>query len=53
LTVRAAVEQRPECIRQALLADPATAAQLPADQIFALAAAMVAAHSDLLPVGLR
>jgi alpha-galactosidase len=53
LTVRAAVEQRPEYVRQALMLDPATAAQLPAEQIFALADAMLAAHADLLPAGLR
>jgi len=53
LTVRAAVEERPEYLRQALLADPATAAQLPVEQIFALADAMVAAHAEYLPVALR
>jgi alpha-galactosidase len=53
LTVRAAVEGRPDYIRQALLADPATAAQLPVNQIFALADAMVEAHAEFLPAALR
>jgi alpha-galactosidase len=53
LTVRAAVEERPDYIRQALMADPATSAQLPVDKIFALADAMVAAHADFLPEALR
>jgi alpha-galactosidase len=53
LTVRAAVEERPEFIRQALMADPATAAQIPVEQIFALADAMVTAHAEYLPAGLR
>jgi alpha-galactosidase len=53
LTVRAAVEQDPRHIRHALITDPATAAQLPVGQIFALADAMVAAHADHLPAALR
>ena len=53
LTVRAAVEGRPEYIRNALMADPATAAQIPVEQIFALADAMVGAHAEYLPVALR
>jgi alpha-galactosidase len=53
LTVRAAVEGRPEHIRHALMADPATAAQLPVQKIFELADAMVAAHASLLPASLR
>ena len=53
LTVRAAVEERPEYIRQALLADPATAAQIPVEQIFALADAMIDAHQEYLPAALR
>jgi alpha-galactosidase len=53
LTVRAAVEGRPEHVRHALMADPNTAATLPVDRIWALADAMVAAHGDLLPESLR
>jgi alpha-galactosidase len=53
LTVRAAVEGRPDYVRQALLADPATSAQLPVNQIFALADAMVEAHAEYLPAALR
>jgi alpha-galactosidase len=53
LTVRAALETRPDHIRHALLADPNTAASLRVEQIFELADAMVAAHGDLLPEGLR
>jgi alpha-galactosidase len=53
LTVRAAVEGRPDYVRQALLADPATSAQLPVNQIFALADAMVEAHAEFLPAALR
>jgi alpha-galactosidase len=53
LTVRAAVEERPEYIRQAMLADPATAAQLSVEQIHALADAMVTAHQKYLPAALR
>jgi alpha-galactosidase len=53
LTVRAAVEERPEYIRQAMMADPATAAQIPVEKIFALADAMVAAHAEFLPEALR
>jgi alpha-galactosidase len=53
LTVRAAVEGKPEYVRQALLADPATTAQLTAPRIFELADAMVSAHADFLPPALR
>jgi alpha-galactosidase len=53
LTVRAAVEGRPEHVRHALMADPNTAASVPVEQIWQLADAMVAAHSDLLPPELR
>jgi alpha-galactosidase len=53
LTVRAAVEQRPEHIRQAAMVDPATAATLSVDQIWQLCNDMVAAHGDLLAPALR
>jgi len=53
LTVRAAVEERPEHIRHALMADPATAAQLSVPEIFRLADAMVAAHAEYLPPALK
>lgn len=52
LAVRAAVEGRPDHVRHALLADPNTAATLPPPRIDELAAAMVAAHADLLPAAL-
>jgi alpha-galactosidase len=53
LTVRAAVEERPELVRQALMVDPNTAATLSVDAIWGLADAMVAAHGSLLPEALR
>src|SRR4051794_18976904 len=53
LTVRAAVEERAELVRQALMVDPNTAATLPLQDIWNLADAMVAAHGDRLPVALR
>jgi alpha-galactosidase len=53
LTVRAAVEGRPEFIRQALLADPNTAATLRVEDMWALADDMVDAHAQLLPEALR
>ena len=53
LTVRAAVEGRPEHVRHALMADPNTAATLDVDRIWRLADAMVAAHGDRLPAALR
>jgi len=53
LTVQAAVEQRPELIRQALMCDPNTAATLSVEQIWRLADDMVAAHGDRLPEALR
>jgi alpha-galactosidase len=52
LTVRAAVEGRPELVRQALMVDPNTAATLPLEKIWALADDLTAAHRDLLPEGL-
>ncbi len=53
LTVRAAVEERPELVRQALMVDPNTAASLDLGRIWELADAMVAAHGDLLAEPLR
>jgi alpha-galactosidase len=53
LTVRAAAEQSPDLVRQAMLVDPNTAATLSVDQIWQLADAMVAAHGELLPPWLR
>jgi alpha-galactosidase len=52
LTVRAAVEERPELVRQAMMVDPNTAATLPLDRIWALADDLTAAHRELLPGGL-
>ena len=53
LTVRAAVEERPDHIRHALMLDPNTAATLSVGRIAELADAMVAAHAQFLPAGLR
>jgi alpha-galactosidase len=53
LTVRAAVEQSPELVRQALMVDPNTAATLSLEAIWDLADDMVRAHGDRLPPALR
>jgi alpha-galactosidase len=53
LTVRAAVEGRTEYVRQAMMMDPATAAQIPVGRIAALADAMLTAHAEHLPASLR
>jgi alpha-galactosidase len=53
LTVRAAVDGRPEFIRHALMTDPNAAATLRLEDIWRLADDMVAAHSDRLPEALR
>jgi alpha-galactosidase len=53
LTVQAAVEENPLAIRQALMADPATAATLTVEQIWALCNDLVVAHSNLLAPELR
>jgi alpha-galactosidase len=53
LTVRAAVEARPELVRRALMVDPNTSATLSVDAIWRLADDMVQAHHDLLPEELR
>jgi alpha-galactosidase len=53
LTVRAALENDPRHIRHAAMADPATAAALPVNQIWQLCDDMVRAHADRLPPALR
>ncbi|MEY9861657.1 alpha-galactosidase [Catenulispora sp. GAS73] len=53
LVVAAAVEGDPRHIRHAAMADPATAAALTVEQIWALCDAMVEAHGDALPEPLR
>jgi alpha-galactosidase len=53
LTVRSAIEGRPELVRQAMMVDPNTAASLSLEQIWRLADDMVAAHGERLPEELR
>ncbi len=53
LTVRAAMEGRPDHIRHAAMADPNTAATLTLEEIWTLCDEMVKAHGDLLPEPLR
>ncbi len=53
LTVRAAVEGRPDHVRHAAMADPNTAATLTIEEIWTLCDEMVKAHGDLLPEPLR
>jgi alpha-galactosidase len=53
LTVRAALEARPELVRRALMVDPNTSATLSVGAMWSLADAMVEAHRDLLPEPLR
>ncbi|WP_329129105.1 alpha-glucosidase/alpha-galactosidase [Streptomyces sp. NBC_01476] len=53
LVVRAALQDDPRSIRQAAMADPATAAALPVEGIWDLCDEMVRAHADLLQPGLR
>ncbi|MFJ5114606.1 alpha-glucosidase/alpha-galactosidase [Streptomyces sp. NPDC088551] len=53
LVVRAALEDDPRSIRQAAMADPATAAALPVERIWDLCDDMVRAHADLLQPSLR
>jgi alpha-galactosidase len=53
LAVRAAAEERPELVRQALMVDPNTAATLSLGDIWRLTDEMVAAHGDLIPAALR
>ncbi|MFE2638158.1 alpha-glucosidase/alpha-galactosidase [Streptomyces scopuliridis] len=53
LVVRAALEDDPRSIRQAAMADPATAAALPVERIWDLCDDMVRAHANLLQPSLR
>ncbi|MFC4120003.1 alpha-glucosidase/alpha-galactosidase [Nonomuraea zeae] len=53
LTVRAALEGRPEYVRHAMMIDPNTAATLTLDDIWRLADDLTRAHGDLLPEALR
>jgi alpha-galactosidase len=53
LTVRAALEGRPEHVMHAAMLDPNTAATLTLDEIERLVAELTAAHGDLLPPALR
>ncbi|MFI6598499.1 alpha-glucosidase/alpha-galactosidase [Nonomuraea sp. NPDC050536] len=53
LTVRAALEGRPEHVRHAVMADPNAAATLTVEQIWQLCEELTAAHGDLLPEPLR
>lgn len=49
LTVRAALEENPLMIRQAVMVDPNTSATLAVDDVFSMCDALVEAHGDLLP----
>jgi len=53
LTVRAALEERPEHVRHAAMLDPNTAGTLSLDQISALCDELTEAHGDALPAALR
>ncbi|GAA2633459.1 alpha-glucosidase/alpha-galactosidase [Streptomyces axinellae] len=53
LVVRAALEDSPIRIRQAAMTDPATAAALPVERIWALCDEMAKAHADRLQPALR
>jgi alpha-galactosidase len=53
LTVAAALEGRRDHVRQAALLDPNTAATLTVEQTVAMVDELLAAHSDLMPPGLR
>jgi alpha-galactosidase len=53
LTVRAALEGRPEHVLHAAMLDPNTAASLTLDEIERLVADLTEAHGDALPAGLR
>ena len=53
LTVRAALEGRPEHVLHAAMLDPNTAASLTLDEIERLVAELTEAHGDALPAGLR
>ncbi len=53
LTVRAALEGRPEHVRHAVMLDPNAAASLSPDAIWELCDELTAAHGDALPAALR
>ena len=53
LTVRAALEGRPEYVRQAVMLDPNAAASLSLDAIWEMCDDLIAAHGDALPEPLR
>jgi alpha-galactosidase len=53
LTVRAALEGRPEYVKQAVMLDPNAAASLSLDAIWEMCDALTAAHGDALPAALR
>jgi alpha-galactosidase len=53
LTVRAALDGKPEHVYHAAMLDPNTAASLTLDEIEALVDELLAAHGDALPEGLR
>jgi alpha-galactosidase len=53
LTVHAALEQDRSCVYQAAALDPNTGATLPLGAIRALCDDLIAAHGELLPVGIR
>jgi len=53
LTIRAALDGRPDHVLQAAMLDPNTAATLRVDQIEALVAELTRAHGDSLPPALR
>jgi alpha-galactosidase len=53
LTVRAALEGRPELVRQAAMLDPNAGATLTLDEIDALCDDLMAAHGELLAASLR
>ena len=53
LTVRAALEGRPDRVRQAVLLDPNASSTLTPDAIWEMCDELTAAHGDLLPEALR
>jgi len=53
LTVRAALEERPELVRQAAMLDPNTAGTLSLGRIWALCDELTEAHGAALPAALR
>ena len=53
LTVRAALEQRRDLVEAAALLDPNTGATLSTAATHELVDALIAAHGDLIPEGIR